>query len=200
MTENERARGASSGTWRLGRTLQDLVRDVLNESDDSADKFLMESWLAETMSMLRNARRAAGLRQTEVARRLGMHQSAVARLESEDDTKLSTFWKYLAACDVAPTLVETVPLSQLRGFTRHDPFAPRRAELIYAWVSEREAGTAPGPSGYSGFVSETLSTRTKAEWKATGHRPTVRSQHDASSHRDRDRGGTLDDDLLPQAA
>ena len=49
---------------------------------------------------LADARRAAGLSQTEVAARMGTSQSAVARLErGEADVRLSTLQRYADALD-----------------------------------------------------------------------------------------------------
>jgi transcriptional regulator with XRE-family HTH domain len=55
---------------------------------------------AEITAALVDARREAGLSQTEVAARMGTSQSAVARLERGDaDVRLSTLQRYAEALD-----------------------------------------------------------------------------------------------------
>lgn len=53
----------------------------------------------QTSALLLEARRAAGLTQTELARRLGTTQSAVARLEAADSNpRINTIDRALRAC------------------------------------------------------------------------------------------------------
>lgn len=55
---------------------------------------------AAIAEQLADARRSAGLSQTEVAARMGTSQSAVARLERGDtDVRLSTLQRYAEALD-----------------------------------------------------------------------------------------------------
>lgn len=120
-------------SWEDAGTIDDLVRDLLQESDETARLYLRESWIASVFAVLRETRRAADLTQQELADRLGMKQSAIARLERAEDTKLSTLWNYLAACGQTPTDLQTVSLKQLRAFVLADPDAPRTAEAVGSW-------------------------------------------------------------------
>ena len=54
---------------------------------------------------LATVRRAAGLTQTEIARRVGTSQAAVARLEKREDILLSTLRTYLAAAGAQATIL-----------------------------------------------------------------------------------------------
>lgn len=89
---------------RLAGTLESLEQELLR--DDEA--FRLE-WVerntgkmaAELASLAQEMRREAGLSQTELARRLGISQPVVARLESRDPQRLPTFdtvAKLAAAC------------------------------------------------------------------------------------------------------
>lgn len=53
-------------------------------------------------------RKAAELTQSEVARKLGMAQAGVSRLESQGDMMLSTLGKYLLAVGENPRLLVTI--------------------------------------------------------------------------------------------
>ena len=74
--------------------------------------------------LIREARRAAGLTQIELAERLGTTQSAIARIESErSNPRVATLARALSACDRRLTLDarprsssidETLVASQLR--------------------------------------------------------------------------------------
>ena len=57
------------------------------------------------MSVRRGLRTAAGLTQTEVAKRLGSTQGAVSQLEQREDTLLSTVGAYVQAIGGALELV-----------------------------------------------------------------------------------------------
>lgn len=140
MNENKLEQ-EDSLSWRSGRTPRDLVQDFFAEGEESADLYLKESWLVSTISMLRDARLAAGLTQQELAERLGTTQSAVARLERESDTKLSTLWNYLAACGVAPASIETMALNKLREYVSADSAAPRTSAAVRMWQEWRTPHT-----------------------------------------------------------
>lgn len=123
----------ADASWVEARTTTDLIRELLETDGESARHYLRESWLAGVFGLLRSSRRAAGLTQQELADKLGVKQSAIARLERAGDTKLSTVWNYLAACGQAPAEIETVLLSQLRAYALADPAAPRTAPEVGTW-------------------------------------------------------------------
>lgn len=116
-------------------SLADLAREFLREGDESARAYLIQGWLAATMGTLRDVRRRARLTQEEVARRLGTTQSAVARLEKDHEghCSLRRYVEYLAACDVLPLAMETVPAADLRDYALAAPDAPRTASAYRAW-------------------------------------------------------------------
>ncbi len=128
-------------------TIDDYIRALLLESDATADAYLRESWIASVFALLRDTRRAAGMSQQQLADRLGMKQSAIARLEGAEDTKLSTVWKYLAACGKAAADLEAVPLERLRAFALANPGAPRTAPAVkpgtLRWILDASPARRP---------------------------------------------------------
>lgn len=58
-------------------------------------------------AIIRRARRAAGLTQAELAKRIGLRQATISRLEKgEGDTKLSTVLDVLSALGLEITIEE----------------------------------------------------------------------------------------------
>lgn len=133
MTNPELDHLIEDDSWEDAGTTEDFIRELLQESDETARLYLRESWIANVFALLRDTRRAAGLTQQEVADRTGMKQSAIARLERAEDTKLSTLWNYLAACDKAPADFEAVALERLRSFALTDPGATRTTRAVESW-------------------------------------------------------------------
>ncbi|MDQ3694297.1 MAG: helix-turn-helix domain-containing protein [Chloroflexota bacterium] len=130
MTNPELDHLTAADSWKDAGTIDDYIRELLQESEEIARLYLRESWIAGAFALLRDTRRAVGLSQQQVADRLGMKQSAIARLEGAEDTKLSTFWKYLAACGQGAADLEAVPIERLRAFALADPGAPRTARVV----------------------------------------------------------------------
>lgn len=98
-----------------GTTLADAARSILEESDESAKAYLRQSWLSAAMGALWEARRDAGLTQAQVAERMGTTQSAVARMENDQQGRI-TLHKYIdfvLACDRVPLDVEIVEWKSL---------------------------------------------------------------------------------------
>jgi DNA-binding transcriptional regulator YiaG len=83
----------ASGNSRLDQLLADpeLAADV---SDAHADAEEMDRVYAMNLAMIR---KAAQMTQAEVARKLGVGQGVVSRLEHRDDMLLSTLYDYLMA-------------------------------------------------------------------------------------------------------
>ena len=60
-----------------------------------------------TGALIRRARRAAGMTQTELAQRIGVRQATISRLErGEDDTRFSTVLGALSALGLEITIEE----------------------------------------------------------------------------------------------
>jgi transcriptional regulator with XRE-family HTH domain len=94
-----------------------------------------------TASILRNARRHAGLSQRELAARAGVPHSTVGRIEAGlIDPRASTLRALLAACDIdleaMPLLGRGVDRSQIRERLRLTP-AKRIADLAAAAAAVR---------------------------------------------------------------
>jgi len=66
----------------------------------------------ETHPTLRQLRKLAGVTQTEMASRVGSVQHVVSRTELQDDVKLSTFKRYLAALGLE---IEIVSIKKQNG-------------------------------------------------------------------------------------
>ncbi|WP_045876718.1 helix-turn-helix transcriptional regulator [Pseudofrankia sp. DC12] len=93
------------GNDRLDQLLSDpqLAGDVA-EAHAAAEE--MDRVYAMNLAMIR---KAAQMTQTEVAKKLGVGQAAVSRLESREDMLLSTLYDYLTATGAdAASIVVTV--------------------------------------------------------------------------------------------
>ena len=107
------------GNEHLDRLLSDprLAADVAQAGADADD---MDRAYAMNLAMIR---KAAQLTQVEVAKRLGVGQAAVSRMESRGDMLLSTLYDYLTAtgADTASIVVTVhgrrieLDLGSLRG-------------------------------------------------------------------------------------
>lgn len=81
------------GNGHLDRLLSDpLIASDVAEAHASAEE--MDRVYAMNLAMVR---KAAQLTQAEVARKLGVGQAAVSRLEGREDMLLSTLYDYLTA-------------------------------------------------------------------------------------------------------
>lgn len=101
-------------------TIDQLVSEAMSD-EESSREVLRERWIASTISKLRSLRRSLKLTQQEIADRLGTKQSAIARLEAEDDISLGRLWDYLFACGKSPVEIEYVSYELLREFVAQKP-------------------------------------------------------------------------------
>ena len=111
--------------------------------------------MSEPSSLLKNARHKAGLTQAELARRLGVSQAAVAKLERPganptiatlDDALHETGRRLVLATEpVRPGIDETLVIEQLR-LSPDQRLA--QLESMYQWGRELSlAGQAPDSTG-----------------------------------------------------
>jgi DNA-binding transcriptional regulator YiaG len=96
MSDHERApaqRDFVRGNDRIGQLLSDpqLAADVAEAHADAEE---LDRVHAMNLAMIR---KAAQMTQVEVARKLGVGQGVVSRLEHRDDMLLSTLYDYLMA-------------------------------------------------------------------------------------------------------
>lgn len=89
---------ASQATYTLDQIIEKRVR-----TPEQRQRFLRTGWISDIIFQLIHARLEAGLTQKELGVRMGKQQSAIARLESSNDIKLSTLFDYLAALDLTPS-------------------------------------------------------------------------------------------------
>lgn len=82
-------------------TLEELIRKHVRTPEQQR-RFLQRRWTNDIVLQLIQLRSEAGLSQREIGERMGKQQSAIARLESNNDIKLSTLFDYLAALGLTP--------------------------------------------------------------------------------------------------
>ena len=154
-----------------GGTIADLIQEVLSESRESAEAYLVQSWIDAMLTGLRDARLQAGMTQSAIAERLKTTQSAIARLERDDvgRIQLRRFVEYALACGVLPLNPEFAQVEELRQFSLSNPHVPRTANSFYGW-KERKALSDRFETVFSRLLDE----------KACEHRQVTR---DASQRR-----------------
>ena len=75
------------------------VKEKLMQNEEFRKEYERLDAEYKVIDALAKARKSADLTQEELAKKMGVKQSAVARLETNSsDTKLSTLFKYLEAC------------------------------------------------------------------------------------------------------
>src|SRR5580700_1157270 len=97
MTDDQPAATGQPGFVRGNDRLDELLADpqlAADVADAQADAEEMDRVYAMNLAMIR---KAAQMTQVEVARKLGVGQGVVSRLEHRDDMLLSTLYDYLMA-------------------------------------------------------------------------------------------------------
>ena len=117
---------------RVARTddaVMTAEQELIAESEDGAEEYLLTSWFYRAMEAIRETRITNNLTQEAVARALGTSQSVVARIENSHvgNFSLDRFLRYAWACGAAPLDFEQVSPHVLRGIALRDLQAPRTA-------------------------------------------------------------------------
>ncbi len=120
-------------------TIEDAIRDLLNNDDEAAREYLKESFLTEAMLALFHARRDAELTQAQLAERLGTKQSSIARLERDlsGSVTLRRYVEVALACGVMPLDVALVPVAQIKQYATHNPGAEKTPAAFNAWLASQ---------------------------------------------------------------
>lgn len=138
-------------------TVEDAIRDLLAHDDEAAREYLKESFLTHAMLALFNARRSAGLTQTQLAERLGTKQSSIARLEGDlsGSITLRRFVEVALACGMAPTELSLAPVEDIRRATTrrvHRAPAARTTPAPLLESHEPESAELPTPTEENAHV------------------------------------------------
>jgi transcriptional regulator with XRE-family HTH domain len=110
------------------------------QGKDFAQEYLKAAFLVSAVDALFDARRDAGLTQTQVADRLKTKQAAIARLEADTAGSMSLrrYVEFAFACGMAPLSIQLVPLDQLRQYLMDHPEASWTLEAYSAWIAAQE--------------------------------------------------------------
>ncbi len=134
------------------RTIADLVRETL--SDDTGTKaYLRQWWLTTAIESLIAARHRAGLSQDKLAQLLGTQQSVVARMEKDDDGRMSLhrFIDYALACGEIPFDVQLIDVQRMSAYAKMAPDAARTVTTfsnhVYAHPSSQRRTRGYQPRG-----------------------------------------------------
>ena len=113
------------------------VRELLQESEEAARDYLVVSFVSAAMRLLYHARRDAGLSQEGLSGRLGTKQSAIARWERdhEGSITLSNYARFLSECGAIPFDLELSPVSEMRKYALDRPSEFRTVENVRSHVS-----------------------------------------------------------------
>jgi transcriptional regulator with XRE-family HTH domain len=143
--------------------MTELALEALEESDESAHTYLVYSWLSSALEKLYDARRQANLTQRDVAQRLGTKQPAIARLERDNEGRVSLhrYIEFALACGFLPLDISLRPIEALREYALNDPDAPRTEVAFEAWSSKALAtGNVIPPTHFDEVVPDVLLSTT----------------------------------------
>jgi transcriptional regulator with XRE-family HTH domain len=149
-----------------GGSLTDWVRSGLSENQEDARAYLRETWLASAVRALWEARRRAGLTQARVADQMHTTQSAIARLENDQEGGISLrrYVDYALACGALPFVPELVSFESLRAYAVDNPDEPLTASAYRYWIAgPPDAGQQQAAS----IVLETPAGPSALSWRTT---------------------------------
>lgn len=99
------------------------------------------------MAQLRRVREWAGLTQAQVAEKLGTTQSAISRLEADEQGGIT--WKrycdYMDACGVIPLNLELVDPAEAQARAEPQPYILPVTQVYRTTIAEPYAGTIEQP-------------------------------------------------------
>lgn len=116
------------------RSLDQTVRARLSTPSESVD-YLRQEWLTAMVTVLRDARVAADLSQSQLAERLGTTQSSIARLERDftGSVTLHRLFDYAVACNAIPTVTYLAPIVEYTSFASAHPTGARTQLAFDSW-------------------------------------------------------------------
>jgi transcriptional regulator with XRE-family HTH domain len=165
--------GFVRGNERLDRLLADpqLAADVAAAHADAEE---MDRVYAMNLAMIR---KAAQMTQVEVARKLGVGQGVVSRLEHRDDMLLSTLYDYLTATGAEGASIVVIvhghrielDLSLLRNPPEQQSALAGPSPMPRDTASERVpiAGYGRGQSVYAWLPSRIIGCRPRGTFRGT---------------------------------
>ncbi len=113
--------------------LRRMIADEAARDPEFAERYERGFQAFRIGVMLRAAREGAGLTQTDVARRLGTHKSAISRMENHaEDIRVSTLQRYAEAVgcflnlELRPESEATIPAAVRAVAAASDGGAPRK--------------------------------------------------------------------------
>lgn len=122
---------------RVTGSIADSVQSLLEEGGQQAYEYLRESFLANAMLLLFQARREADLTQVQLAEKLKTRQSAIARMENDTTGSISLrrFIEVALACGKMPFDISLAPLQDVVAFSMHNPEEERTEVNFAKWQS-----------------------------------------------------------------
>lgn len=120
------------------KTTSEFIVQMMTDEKDGEEftrEYLKARFLSSAVRALYNARRKAGLTQTQIAERLNTKQTAIARLEADADGSISLrrYVDFALACGLDPLDIILEPIESVRDYVIHNPQAPRTQALYNAW-------------------------------------------------------------------
>jgi transcriptional regulator with XRE-family HTH domain len=123
---------------QIAGTVSDYLVQKLSDEERGEEftvEYLRADFLAAAANALSTLRHKAGLTQAEVADQLHTKQSAIARLEADDDGAMSLrrYVDFALACGVIPHHFTFAPVDDARNFTIGQPETPLTFENQLNW-------------------------------------------------------------------
>jgi len=156
------------------KTTADFIAERLKDPTHGEAYFrayLRAGFLESAVNTLYQARRQAGLTQTQVAEKLNTGQAMIARLE--DDTKgamsLHRYVDFMMACGMIPYNITYVPVEAVRSYTVENPQWPLTQENYHTWLLNTQFQSVLGSQNVllatvSNQPSITFTTTVQSMW------------------------------------